>query len=126
VKDDLVHGSRHADAVTRVTFGVDIHALTRAKNDKETIGRGGVVHAKPYDIPLRALIARDVDGLMMAGRCISGDFVAHASYRVTGDAVATGEAAGAVASLAAKAHCLPHEVAWPDATKTLELMRSRG
>ncbi len=24
----------------------------------------------------------------MAGRCISGDFIAHASYRVTGNAVA--------------------------------------
>jgi hypothetical protein len=40
------------------------------------------------------LIARDVDGLLLAGRCISGDFFAHASYRVTGNAVATGEAAG--------------------------------
>ena len=49
---------------------------------------------RPYDIPLRALIARDVDGLMMAGRCISGDFVAHASYRVTGNAVAMGEKGG--------------------------------
>jgi FAD dependent oxidoreductase len=42
---------------------------------------------KPYDIPLRSLIAADVDGLTMAGRCISGDFFAHASYRVTGNAV---------------------------------------
>jgi hypothetical protein len=30
----------------------------------------------------------------MAGRCISGDFLAHSSYRVTGNAVAMGEAAG--------------------------------
>lgn len=126
VKDDLLSGSRHNDAVTRVTFGVDIHALTRTKNDRETIGRGGVTHTKPYDIPLRALIARDVDGLMMAGRCISGDFVAHASYRVTGNAVATGEAAGAVAALAVQAHCLPHDVAWTDVKKSLERMRQNG
>jgi hypothetical protein len=56
---------------------------------------------KPYDIPLRALIAKDVDGLLMAGRCISGDFIAHSSYRVTGNAVAMGEAAGVTAALAA-------------------------
>jgi hypothetical protein len=124
VKDDLISGSRHNDAVTRVTFGVDIHALTREKNETETIGRGGVVRAKPYDIPLRALIAKDVDGLMLAGRCISGDFVAHASYRVTGNAVATGEAAGAVAALAAQSHRLPHEVAWADAAKALGAIRS--
>jgi len=52
---------------------------------------------------MRSLIARDVDNLMLAGRCISGDFFAHASYRVTGNAVATGEAAGrAAAELAAR------------------------
>jgi glycine/D-amino acid oxidase-like deaminating enzyme len=119
VKDDLVNGARHADAVARVTFGVDIHAATREKNDQETIGRGGVKRTLPYDIPLRALIAKDVDGLMMAGRCISGDFVAHASYRVTGNAVATGESAGAVAALAARSGRLPHEVEWEEARKLL-------
>jgi len=33
-------------------------------------------------------------------RCISCDFFAHASYRVTGNAVAMGEAAGLVVSTA--------------------------
>jgi hypothetical protein len=47
---------------------------------------------------MRALIARDVEGLLMAGRCISGDFLAHSSYRVTGDAAAMGEAAGRYAA----------------------------
>jgi hypothetical protein len=51
---------------------------------------------------------------MMAGRCISGDFFAHASYRVTGNAVAMGEAAGAVAAIAAASKRLPHEVAWAE------------
>jgi glycine/D-amino acid oxidase-like deaminating enzyme len=115
VKDDLITGARHADAVARVTFGVDIHAATHDKNKTETIGRGGVTRMLPYDIPLRALLAKDADGLLMAGRCISGDFVAHASYRVTGNSVATGEAAGAVAALAAKKRCLPHEVEWSEA-----------
>ena len=123
-KNDLVTGVRHDDAVARVTFGVDIHAPTREKNNQETIGRGGITRALPYDIPLRALIAKDVDGLMMAGRCISGDFVAHASYRVTGNSVATGEAAGVVAALAAKAQRLPNEIAWADAKKVLDTFGS--
>jgi hypothetical protein len=58
------------------------------------------------------LIAQDVDGLMMAGRCISGDFLAHSSYRVTGNAVAMGEASGITAALAAREQIAPHEVAW--------------
>ncbi len=117
-RDDLINGVRHPDAVARATFNVDIHAPDRKKNETETISHGGF-RTKPYDIPLRALIAKDVDGLMMAGRCISGDFIAHASYRVTGNAVAMGEAAGAVAALAAKTGRMPHEIAWLDAVKLL-------
>jgi len=63
-----------------------------------------------YDIPLRSLIAKDVNGLMMAGRCISGDFIAHSSYRVTGNAVIMGQAAGRVAAIAAKNNTLPQNV----------------
>ena len=50
------------------------------KNEIEAeVKRYRAIGAKPYDIPLGALIAADVDGLMMAGRCISGDFIAHSS-----------------------------------------------
>ena len=122
-KQDLVDGARHEDAVARVTFGVDIHAKSRQDNDKLTIERGGVKKFTPYDIPLRALIAKDVDGLMMAGRCISGDFVAHASYRVTGNAVAMGEAAGAAAALAATTGRQPHDVPWAECRAALERLR---
>lgn len=90
-KDDISAGQRHEDAVCRVTFGVDVHSPDPSKS--KDYDHGGV-RAQEYDIPLRALIAADVDGLLMAGRCISGDFWAHSSYRVTGNAVAMGEAAG--------------------------------
>ncbi len=105
--EDLREGRRHADAVCRATFGIDVHA-TNPKKEKG-IEKAGF-RPKPYDIPLRALIAKDVGGLMMAGRNISGDFLAHSSYRVTGNSVALGEAAGRVAALAAKANCLPQDV----------------
>ena len=93
--DDLRNGAQHEDAAADVTFCVDIHSVD-PKKDKG-LHTGGI-KTKPYQIPLRALIARDVDGLLLAGRCISGDFFAHASYRVTGNAVATGEAAGRYAA----------------------------
>lgn len=96
-RDDLTAGARFADAVCRVRFCVDIHALDPTRN--KGIDPTGI-KVKPYDIPLRALIAADVPNLLMAGRCISGDFFAHASYRVTGDAAALGEAAGVTAAVA--------------------------
>ncbi len=117
-KADLLAGARHEDGVARVTFGVDVHAASQEENDTQAISHEGVA-TKPYDIPLRALIAKDVDGLMMAGRCISGDFLSHASYRVTGDAVAMGEAAGAVSALAAKTNRLPHEISWSEIRPTV-------
>jgi len=108
---DLVEGARHDDAVCRVGFGVDVHS----PNPQETKGiRPEGVRAKAYDIPYRALVARDVHGLLMAGRCISGDFIAHSSYRVTGNAVAMGEAAGVAAALAAASDRLPHDVPWSE------------
>ena len=96
--DDLVRGARFDDAVCRATFCVDVHATDPTKNrGYDDVG----YTAKPYDIPMRSLVARDVRGLMMAGRCVSGDFIAHSSYRVTGNAVAMGEAAGRAAADAA-------------------------
>ncbi len=118
-REDLISGARHADGVARVTFNVDIHAVTKEVNKAEPISHGNL-KMKAYDIPLRALIAKDVDGLMMAGRCISGDFISHASYRVTGNSVATGEAAGVVAALAAKSRRMPHEVEWAEAVEAMK------
>ncbi|QOV88026.1 FAD-dependent oxidoreductase [Humisphaera borealis] len=124
-KDDVAGGARHDDAVTRATFSVDVHALSTEHNKSAPYSNFGI-KTKPYDIPLRALIARDVDGLLLAGRCISGDFIAHASYRVTGNAVAMGEAAGAVASVAAATKRMPHEVPWSEGAAVIAKLGMRG
>lgn len=111
-EDDLRNGARHEDAAARVKFGVDVHSFTREQNKTEAgLSHMGVA-SKHYDIPIRALIAKDVQGLLMAGRCISGDYLAHASYRVTGNAVAMGESAGVTAALSAEMGVLPQDVSW--------------
>jgi hypothetical protein len=97
--EDMLNGKRHEDGITHVHFAIDVHSIR--KSDGGGYGAGPITEpTRPYDIPLRALIAADVNNLALAGRCISGDFYAHASYRVTGNAVATGEAAGILAALA--------------------------
>jgi hypothetical protein len=106
--DDLVAGIRHDDAVCRVTFGIDVHSVSGKLG--ATVDVANDTYTLPYDIPLRALISRDAKNLMMAGRCISGDFLAHSSYRVTGNAVAMGEAAGVCAALASQTSTLPSKV----------------
>ncbi len=109
--DDLAAGLKHEQAVCTVKFGIDVHALDQAgakQIDQTWKGRG----MRPYDIPYPALVAADVDGLLMAGRCISGDFVAHSSYRVTGNSVPMGEAAGLAAAVSIRMGALPHELTW--------------
>ena len=94
--DDVISGRCHPDAACRVRFIIDIHALAPGKDNK--VEKTPAKKAEFYEIPLRALMAAEIPNLLMAGRCISGDFYAHASYRVTGNAAATGEAAGILAA----------------------------
>lgn len=120
-ENDLRQGSKFEDGVTMVTFGVNVHQI---KKEGRTINYGKTVML-PYEIPLRSLIAKDVDGLMMAGRCISGDFISHSSYRVSGNAVGMGEAAGVTAAIAAMSKQLPHEVSWDKVKAKLKQMELR-
>lgn len=106
-QQDLADGARHDDAICRVTFGIDVHSTDPTKTKAI---EAKPVKSRPYDVPLRSLIAADVDGLLMAGRCISGDFIAHSSYRVTGNSVAMGEAAGTAAALCALEGTTPREL----------------
>jgi hypothetical protein len=100
--NEAIEGAQFPDGICDVTFNIDIHAFGgQARNDRG-LSRQPV---KPYQIPFGCLVPRDRKGLLTAGRCISGDHVAHASYRVTGDAAAIGEAAGVAAALAARAGC---------------------
>lgn len=111
-KDDVMNGQKQPDGICQVTFGFDVHSLIDPRKQNTEGKRQGNpgAKAKPYDIPARSLIAKDVNGLMMAGRNISGDFLAHSSYRVTGNAIAMGEAAGKIAAMAAVNGILPQDI----------------
>lgn len=105
---DMIDGSEFDDASCKCCFGVDVHS-TDPDKDKGIPSQGNF-KTQPYDIPIRAQISKDINNLLMAGRCISGDFLAHSSYRVTGDAVPMGEAAGKVAAISAKTGQSPADV----------------
>lgn len=121
--DDIIQGKRHEDAVCRVNFNLDVHSPDPDEKTGMAKYNENFHHyraqKKPYDIPMRALIAKDVDGLLMAGRCISGDFLAHSSYRVTGNAVVMGQAAGSVAALAVHHQVMPHKIGWSELKSVL-------
>ena len=77
-----------------------------------------------YQIPLRSLIAADVDNLLMVGRCISGDVYALGSYRLTGNVVRTGEAAGVAAAMAVENGMQPPDLPGQTVVERLNRMRT--
>jgi len=121
-KDDLINGRKWPDAVVKAArFSMDIHnpAGSGQAEGKTTGIQGRSVKVKPYDIPYGCLVPRKVDGLLMAGRCISGSHEALASYRVQCIALATGAAAGAAAAIAAKKNLQPRNVDAAEVQKIL-------
>ncbi|WP_261342865.1 FAD-dependent oxidoreductase [Symmachiella dynata] len=105
-------GLRHKDAVCQANFSIDVHNVFPDGSNPADVKRYRSAGVKAYDIPLPALVVADVDGLMMAGRCISGDFIAHSSYRVTGNSVPMGEAAGLTSVASLKQGVMLHELSW--------------
>ena len=112
--DDVLAARKFDDAIARGAYPIDIH------NPK---GSGTVLRRLPpgeaYDIPLRCLLPREVDGLLVAGRCISGTHEAHSSYRVMPIVMATGQAAGVCAALAARHGLSPRKIAVDDVQREL-------
>lgn len=102
---DVLYAKKFKDVIALGTYPIDLH------NPK---GKGTILNKiKPgaaYEIPLRCLIPKKVENLLVAGRCISGTHVANASYRTMPICMATGQAAGVCAALAAKNNQTPREV----------------
>lgn len=102
---DLLGARRFDDVIARGSYPVDIH---------NPEGKGTTLKRLPpgeaYDLPLRALLPREVDRLIVAGRSISGTHEAHSSYRVMPIAMALGHGAGVCAALAADRRSGPREV----------------
>jgi hypothetical protein len=114
--DDLLQAKKFDDGIARGAYPIDIHSPT---------GKGTILKRLPpgeaYDLPLRCLLPRGVDQLLVAGRCISGTHEALSSYRVSPICMATGQAAGVCAALAARLGTSPRTV--PAAQVQAELKR---
>lgn len=94
--DDLLTARRFEDVVARGSYPLDIHNPSGKGTSLRRLPAG-----EAYDVPLRSLIPKGVDGLLVAGRCLSGTHEAQSSYRAMPIAMATGQAAGVCAALAA-------------------------
>lgn len=94
------------DAVARNRYPIDIH-----------LAEGGVelkkLPANDYhEIPYRCLVPRDLDNVLVAGRCLSATFAAQSSVRIQPVCRALGEAAGAAAALCTDQNVNPKDLGY--------------
>ena len=95
--EDIVEARVFDDWIaTRCSFNFDIHNVTGAGLDKD-----GVQHKfrskGNYTIPYRCLLPQGIEGLLLAGRSISGTHKAHSSFRVMPICVNIGQGAATAA-----------------------------
>jgi hypothetical protein len=111
---DVLSARKFPDCIARCAYPVDIH---------NPEGQGTLLKRLPsgesYDIPLRCLLPQGIEGLIVAGRCISGTHEAHSSYRVMPTSMATGHAAGVCAAIAAEEEKPPRVIAATEVQKEL-------
>lgn len=104
--EDVETGARKGDVVVHnAWFLIDIHNPSGGGQ-----AEGHSQPAIPYDIPYRSLLPSGLENILTCGRCISGTHRAHASYRVMGICLATGQAAGVAAALSAMNNIAPRKL----------------
>lgn len=115
--EDYVSGRCWPDAVCNSFYPIDLHRVDGAGLDCRPLAEGVVP-----TVPRGALIPKDVPGFLAAGRCVSSDRLANSALRVQATCMATGQAAGALAALAANvpSSADPREVSMKDLRAELE------
>ena len=99
-EDDCRACTKFDDAIAACNYDIDIHNPEGTGTSHYYFPEGAY-----YTIPYRSLIPRTVSNMLVAGRCISSDHGAQASYRIMPTVCCIGEAAGTAMGLAVKAGC---------------------
>jgi hypothetical protein len=102
-RDDYISGKVFNDAVSYSFYPIDLHHKNGVEPKQLT---EGIVPT----IPLRALIPKNSQNFIVAGRCISSDRLANSALRVQASCMGMGQAAGAAAALASKLKTSPLKV----------------
>lgn len=108
-RDDVLGARDFPDAIARCGAPVEDHAAG-GETRWEYVGGEEEPTGRTYGIPYRCLLPRDVDGLLVAGRCLSATHDAHASVRSMGQCMAMGHAAGLAAASAAETETVPRDL----------------
>jgi glycine/D-amino acid oxidase-like deaminating enzyme len=106
-EEDILAARVFSDwAVTKAHFNFDVHNVSGSGLDK-TGCQLDFSQPKGYTIPYGCFVPETIDGLLIAGRCISGTHMAHSNYRAMPICLNMGQAAGTAAALCARQNIQP-------------------
>jgi hypothetical protein len=115
--DEALSGEKPDDSVARGWYPIDLHVPYTG----EPSHLGELAPGDYYGIPYRCLVARDLDNLLMAGRCISVTHEALGSTRISPTSMALGQAAGIAAALSAESAARPADLPAGDVQRYLTM-----
>jgi hypothetical protein len=104
--EEALSGQKPKDSVARGWYPIDLHVPYTG----EPAHLGELKPGDHYGIPYRCLVARDIDNLLMAGRCISVTHEALGSTRISPTSMALGQAAGVAGALSVESSTLPADL----------------
>jgi hypothetical protein len=137
-EEDLLTGRSFPDVIARGTYPVDIHnssgggivfknldGTMHIYDERGNVKAGMWTHdgkksdVQYYQMPYSMLLPRNMDNLMVAGRCSSMTHEAMGAVRVMVNCMQLGQAAGIGAAIAAGKGITPREVQASDVQKVL-------
>ncbi len=109
VEDDIFNPKLFEDRIGYGGWPVDVHPPEGIRSQEPPCDQTFVNEL--YSLPFRMMYSRNVDNLMLAGRCISASHVAMGSIRVMNTLGAAAEAVGIAAAICVERETIPRNVA---------------
>ncbi len=112
-EEDYIGGKFYPDSVCYAFYPIDRHVpdgIVQRFHEEDVTAK----------IPYRALIPKKSKHILCAGRCISSDIYANSAVRVEAVCMATAQAAGCAAALAAESGVEVKKVPYPSLCRALE------
>jgi FAD dependent oxidoreductase len=115
-KEDVLAARKFTDAIARCGAPIEEH------HAGESTRWEYLPDGEHVDIPYRVLLPLKIEGMLVAGRCLSASHDAHASVRSIGQCLAMGQAAGVAAALATEIRVDPRSIDPADLRRRLTQM----
>lgn len=93
--EDILSRKYFSTKICLSAYPIDIHNPSGAGTDSSFLSEPGFFYELPYEI----LYSKELENMLVAGRCVSATFEAQAAIRTTPTVFALGQAAGIAAAL---------------------------